>query len=244
MLRGLYTATAGMASEMSAIDLLSNNVANTNTEGFKEDFETLLRQAANPLSYGEAGLVRGTGVLSVKTAVDLSQGPLTQSNSPLDLALQGNGFFALQSPGGVAYSRNGRFHLSPTGQLTSEGGNLLLGVNAQPLTLPDPQGQAIIIKQDGTVSVGGTAVGQIGVFDAPSWQKGGNDLYTPGPGATAAPISTTLVRQGMIEGSNIDLVSTMGAIMSTERSYEADSQLQKMEDEMLQQGVSDVGRMP
>lgn len=243
MLRGLYTATAGMATEMSAIQLLSNNVANANTIGFKEDFETLLRQGANPLSYGEGGLVRGTGVLSVKTGVDINQGSLHATNNPFDLALQGSGMFGVQSAGGVVYTRNGRFSLSATGQLTTESGNVVLGANGQPLRLPDPQGQPVLIKPDGTIVEGSTTVGQIGVFAAPTWLKAGNDSYTPSGGAVTATTATP-IKQGMLEQGNVDLVNTMGAIMTAERSYEAASQMQKYEDQMLQQGANDVGKMP
>ena len=243
MLRGLYTATAGMATAMSAIELLSNNVANANTIGFKEDFETMLRQSANPLSYGMGGLVRGTGVLSVKTGVDVAQGSLHSTNNPLDLALQGGGMFGVQSPNGLLYTRNGRFNLSATGQLVTEGGNVVLGANGQPLKLPDPQGQPILVQQDGTIVEGNTTVGQVGVFTAPTWLKAGNDLYTPtgGPVTTSA---TTPIRQGMLEQGNVDLVTTMSSIMSIERSYEAASQLQRSEDTVLQQGANDVGRLP
>jgi flagellar basal-body rod protein FlgF len=242
MIRGFYTATAGMASEMTAINLLANNVANANTEGFKEDFETVFRQAANPLSYGMGGLVRGTGVLSVQSGADLTQGALTQSRNPLDLALQGPGFFAVQSSRGTVYTRNGQFLLSATGQLTTEGGNLVLDVNGRPITVPDPQGKAILVNQDGTLIVGGTTIAKIGVFNAAAWQKTGNDLYLPTTPAT--PVTGTIVRQSMIEGSNVDLVSEMGTIMSVERSYEASSQFQQAQDQILQLSVNDIGKLP
>jgi flagellar basal body rod protein FlgG len=80
MLQGLYTATAGMVTEMAAVDVLSNNLANADTVGFKEDFETLVRQGANPLSYGMGGAVRGTGVLDVRTGIDFTLGSMRQTN--------------------------------------------------------------------------------------------------------------------------------------------------------------------
>jgi len=242
MLRGLYTATASLATEMSAIELLSNNIANTNTVGFKQDLETLQRQGANPLSYGMNGLVRGTGILDVRTTVDLNQGSLRDTSGPLDVALQGPGMFGQQSAAGVVYSRNGRFNVSANGQLVAENGNLVLDQNGKPMTVPDLQGQVVVVKSDGTLQVGATTVGRIGVFNATNWTKAGNALYAP-VGGTATPTTATPMQQGMLEQGNVDLVGTMSALMTAERSYEAASQLQRTMDQMLQQGANDIGRL-
>lgn len=242
MLRGFYTATAGMATEMSAIDLLTNNVSNSTTVGFKEDFASLLRQGANPLSYGDGGLVTGTGILSVNTTPNLSQGPLTQTNGQFDVALQGPGMFGLNSPAGPVYTRNGRFQVNALNQLVTESGNFVLDVNGHPIQLPDQQGQPVNIAKNGDVQVGNTKIATIGVFNAAGWKKAGNWLYAPtGP---VTNLTTTPVQQGMLEASNVDLVSTMGTIMSVERSYEAANQLQKQEDTILQSSVNDIARMP
>ncbi len=242
MLRGLYTATAGMVSEMSAIDVLTNNLANADTVGFKEDFETLVRQGANPLSYGEGGLVRATGVLNIQTGVDLTQGSLRQTGNPLDLALQGPGMFAIRNGQGIVYTRNGRFHLSATRQLVTLEGLPVLGANSQPITLPDPQGQPIVIRDNGTIQVGTQAVGQIGIFTAAGWQKAGNGGYTPTGPVTVS--STILVKQGMLEAANLDLTQAMGSIMTAERAYEASVQMQHMQDQLAQQAANDIGKLP
>ncbi|MBA3826894.1 MAG: flagellar hook-basal body protein [Ktedonobacterales bacterium] len=242
MLQGLYTATAGMVTEMSAVDVLSNNLANADTVGFKEDFETLVRQGANPLSYGMGGAVRGTGVLDVKTGIDFTLGSMRQTSNPLDVALQGPGMFGIQSGAGAVYARNGRFHLSATRQLVNVDGNPVLGVNGQPISLPDPQGQPIVIRADGTVQVGTSVAGQIGIFGATGWQKAGNGTYTPV--GTAAAISTTQVRQGALEMTNLDLTHALGAVMGAERAYEAAVQMQHMQDQLAQQAANDIGKLP
>lgn len=242
MLRGIYTSTASMVTNMSAIELLSNNVANTNTVGFKEDFETLVRQAANPLSYGEGGLVRGTGILNLQTGVNLTQGSFHATDGPLDLALQGPGMFAMQSADGTVYGRNGRFHLSSTGQLVTESGNVVLDNQGQPINIPDPQGNPITIREDGTIIIGNATIAQIGVYNSTDWQKAGNWLYTPTGPVTA--VTTTPIKQGILELANVDLVHEMGAIMTAERSYEAALQIQHTQDQMLQQSVNDVARLP
>jgi flagellar basal-body rod protein FlgF len=238
---GFYMSTAGMASEMSALSVLSNNLANANTPGYKEDFETLLRQASNGLSYGMGGLVRSTGILDTRTQLDLTQGSLTNSTSPLDVALTGPGFFCIQSPTGVTYTRDGRFHLSPTGQLTGEDGGFVLDVAGRPIQLPDPQGQDIKIRPDGTINIGATNIGQIGVYNASAWTKNGNGQYSP-VGGTATPISTTLMQQNMLETANVNVSTLMGSLMSIERSFEAASQLQKQSDQIQQQAVNDIAK--
>jgi flagellar basal body rod protein FlgG len=230
-----------MATEMSAIDVLTNNLANVDTAGFKEDFGTLVWQAANPLSYGEGGLVRATGVLSVQTSLNLNQGNLQTTNNPLDLALQGQGMFGVRTAQGTVYTRNGQFHLSATRQLVSAAGNPVLGANGALLTLPDPQGQPIVVNATGAVQVGTTTVGQIGVFNAAGWLNAGNDTYTPSGTVTAATGAT--IQQGMLEMPNMDLSQTMGQLMGVERAYEAASQLQHTEDQIAQSAANDVGRV-
>jgi flagellar basal-body rod protein FlgF len=242
MLRGIYTATAGMVSEMSAIDVLTNNLANTNTAGFKEDFATLVRQGANPLSYGEGGLVLATGVLNAQTSVDMTEGSLQVTGNPLDLALQGSGMFAVRSGQATSYTRNGRFHLSATRQLINQDGAAVLGANGQPITLPDPQGQPIVVGPTGSITLGGAPVGQIGVFDAAGWQNAGNGTYQPIGAASATTAS--IIKQGMLEGANLDLAQAMGMLMTVERAYEATSQLQRTQDQIAQQAANDVGKMP
>ena len=243
MLRGFYTASAGMASQMAALDLLSNNIANVNSIGYKTDFEMLVRQTSSPLSYGMNGVVRGTGTLSVRQSLDLGQGSLIQTGRTFDLALQGSGMFAVRSPGGaINYTRDGRFHLDAQRQLVDDSGNAVLSAAGQPMTLPDNQGQTFTVETTGTIRLSDATYGQVGVFDAAGgWQKGGNGLYAP-VGA-AQVVSSTPVRQGMVENANLDLVRTMGMIMSVQRSYEAATQLQHTEDQILQQSVNDVGRV-
>jgi flagellar basal body rod protein FlgG len=243
MLRGLYTATAGMASEMAAIDVLTNNLANSDTTGFKEDFETLVRQGANPLSYGEGGLVRGTGVLNVRTSIDLTEGSLDQTGNPLDLALLGTGMFGLQTAQGTVYTRDGRFHLSATRQLIAADGSPVLGANGAPITLPDPQGQPIVIGPTGAITVNGATVGTVGIFTASGWQNAGNGAYRAAGPVTAAP-AATMIKQGMLEAANLDLTQAMGMLMTIERAYQAASQMQHMQDQLAQQAANDVGKLP
>jgi len=240
MLTGMYTATAGMATEMSAMDVISNNLSNSNTVGYREDFESLLREAANPQSYGMGGAVRSTGILQVQTKVDSSQGRVTPTDGPLDLALEGPGMFAVQTPNGIDYTRSGRLHRTPTGQLATEGGNLVLDTKGQPITIPDTQGKATTIKRDGTIYAGDVLAGQIGVSDSAGWTKVGNGLYAPtGPVTTVA----TPMLQGYIEESNIDLVQLMGSLMTVQRAFQAANQMQHSQDQILQQAVNDIARL-
>ncbi len=242
MLRGIYTSTAGMASEMSAMEVLTNDMANSQTTGYKEDFASLVRQDANPLSYGMGGLVRSTGTLQAQTALNLAQGALLPTGNPLDLALQGPALFGVQSGGQTTYTRDGRFNRAAGGQLVTASGAFVLGANGAPITLPDPQGQPITVRSNGTIQIGATVVGQIGMFNASGWQKIGNGNLQPTGAVTTA--TNTIVQQGMLEQSNIDLSQTMGVILGIERAYEASGTVHKTLDQIAQSAANDVGRLP
>jgi flagellar basal body rod protein FlgG len=242
MLRGIYTSTAGMAAEMNTLEVLSNNLANVNTVGYKEDFQSHLREDAHLLSYGMGGLVRGTAAIGISTRIDIRPGNYNTTNNPLDLAIQGNGMFGLQLPDGtVAYTRNGRFHCTDLGQLANESGQLVLDGNGLPIVLPDPQGEPFNVTEDGTISLNSVPLAQVGVFNASDWSRAGNGLYLPV--GTVGPATDVTIHSGMVEQSNTDLTSTMGRLMSAQRAYQASSQFQRMQDQLLQQSITDLGRV-
>ncbi len=240
MIRGFYTAVAGMSSEMTDISALSNDVSNQATIGYKGDFDSMLMASANPLSYGMGGLVRGTGVLSTVTSLDLTQGALQQTTNPFDMALQGPGFFALQTPTGTMYTRNGAFHIAANGQLVNADGNVVLGANKAPIQFPDLQGKAVTVGVNGVVQVGTLTIGQIGVFNAAGWAKSGADLFTPVGAVTAAP--QTFIRQSMLEQSNVNLSAVLGSMISSQRAFSASAQMQQYAYQMLTEATDSIAK--
>ena len=251
----LWVAKTGLDAQQTRLSVISNNLANANTMGFKTGravFEDLLyqnvRQVGAQSSEGTqlpTGLMIGTGVRTVATEKNHAQGNLVQTDSPLDLAVQGRGFFQVLRPdGSLAYTRDGSFQLSATGEVVTAGGYLL-----QPaLTIPT-DAQSISIGSDGVVSVltsGAAAPTQIGNIqladfaNATGLQPIGENLYQES-GASGAPQTGTpglnsigSLVQGSLESSNVNSVKELVSLIETQRAYEMNSKAISTADQMLQ----------
>jgi flagellar basal-body rod protein FlgG len=257
MIRALYSAASGMTAQQLNIDNIANNLANANTTGYKSrraQFQDLLYQnmvapgsAAGQSTIVPSGLQLGLGTRAVSNEILFQQGSFASTNNPLDLVIQGNGFFQIQQPSGnLAYTRNGSFQLSSTGSLVTSAGNLV-----QPqITIP-PTAQSINIAQDGTVSYTLTGqtqsqtAGQITLagFQNPAGLNSlGGSLFTPTDASGAATVGTPggaeglgTVIQGYTEQSNVSVVDEFINMITSQRSYEANSKVVKAADEMYQQ---------
>jgi flagellar basal-body rod protein FlgG len=257
MIRALYSAASGMSAQEINLDNIANNLANANTAGYKmrrAQFQDLIYQsmiqpgaAAGQNTTVPAGLQLGLGTRAAANEIIFSQGTFTQTNNPLDLAIQGNGFFQILQPNGtIAYTRAGQFQLDQNGNLVTANGDLL-----QPqITIP-PNAQTVTIAQDGTVSYtlpnqsAAQRAGQIqlALFQNPAGLNSiGNSLYLPtdasGNPQVAAPGSSEglgTLMQGYIEQSNVDVVEEFVNLIQSQRTYEANSRVIKAADEMYQQ---------
>ncbi|RPE70556.1 flagellar basal-body rod protein FlgG [Tibeticola sediminis] len=255
MLRSLYIAKTGLQAEQLRMDVISNNLANVNTNGFKGSrpvFQDLLYQnltqpgaQSSQTTQYPSGLQVGTGVRPVSTERLMSQGNLTQTGNSLDLAINGNGFLqVLRADGTIAYTRDGSLQLNNQGQLVTGGGDLI-----QPaITIPQAA-QSITIAKDGTVTVtlpGQAAPQQVGTLQLASFvnpaglQSIGDNLYleTGSSGApnTGQPTLNGLgaVQQGFVEASNVNVVAELVDMISTQRAYEINSKAVQASDQMLQ----------
>ncbi|TSA10030.1 MAG: flagellar basal-body rod protein FlgG [Comamonadaceae bacterium] len=249
----MWVAKTGLDAQQTRMNVISNNLANVNTTGFKRDravFEDLLyqnvRQAGgqtDATSQAPTGLMLGTGVRVVATEKMHAQGNMVNSQNPLDVAIAGEGFFQIaQADGTIAYSRDGNFKLSSTGQLVTSNGALL-----QPAITVPTTASSITIGRDGTVSIelaagGQQVLGQLQIarFVNPSGlQSMGQNLMkeTPAsgtpqvlkPGQTGAG---TLM-QGTLEASNVNVVEEMVNMIETQRAYEINSKAISAVDGML-----------
>jgi flagellar basal-body rod protein FlgG len=256
MIRALYTAASGMNAQQANIDNVANNLANVNTVGFKKsrvEFEDLVYQqtkvpGAPSSATGEApiGLETGLGVRSVATSRDFSRGNLRTTSGPLDLAVEGDGFFQIQLPSGdTAYTRSGAFHLDAQGAVVTNEGYPML----PQITLP-ANATSIAISKDGIVSAavpGQSAAQQFGTIELAGFQNPaglramGGSLYQassasgePTVGVPGADARGTLA-QGFVEDSNVSVVEEMVNMILGQRAYEANSKVIKAADEMLQQ---------
>jgi len=255
MIRSLWIAKTGLDAQQTQLDVVSNNLANVSTSGFKRSravFEDLLYQTlrqpgaqSSQQTQLPTGLQLGTGVRSVATERVFTQGNLQQSGNSLDVAINGQGFFQVQLPDGTtAYSRDGSLHMDSQGQLVTSGGYPL-----QPaITIPS-NGQTITIGRDGTVSVvqsGQPAPTQVGALQLANFlnpaglQARGENLYieTAASGAptTNAPGANGLgtIQQGYIETSNVNVVEELVNMIQTQRAYEINSKAVQTSDQMLQ----------
>jgi len=255
MLLALHTAATGMAAQSRNVDVISNNLANVNTSGFKRgraNFQDLMYQQikAPGAEASAAGTQLPTGIqigMGVRTAgVEnlFTQGDFKQTGSPLDLAIQGSGFFQVQLPNGdTAYTRAGSFSVDGQGQVVTPSGDLL-----QPsITIPQ-DALSIMVGADGTVSVEQpgavqTVVGQIQTagFQNPAGLKLlGNSLFqstnASGEAIIGNPSENGLgsIGQSMLEMSNVNMVEEMVNLISAQRAYEMNSKAIQAADEMLQ----------
>jgi len=257
MVRALYTAASGMTAQQLNVDNIANNLANANTAGFKmrrAQFQDLIYQsliqpgaASGQQTTVPAGLQLGLGTRAASNEIIFTQGAFTQTNNPLDLVIQGNGFFQIRQPNGdLAYTRNGSFQLDRNGNVVDANGNPL----EPQITLP-ATAQNVTIAQDGTVSftlpnqTASQKAGQIQLanFANPAGLNSiGNTLFTPtdasGDPQVGAPGSTEglgTLMQGYSEQSNVDVVEEFVNLIQSQRAYEANSRVVKAADEMYQQ---------
>jgi flagellar basal-body rod protein FlgG len=249
----MWVAKTGLDAQQTRMNVISNNLANVNTSGFKRDravFEDMLyqnvRQAGGQTdanSQAPTGLMLGTGVRVVATEKIHAQGNMMTTQNPLDLAIAGGGFFQIaQSDGTLAYTRDGGFKLSATGQLVTSSGAPL-----QPAITVPQNASALTIGRDGTVSVelnggGNQVLGQIQVarFVNPSGlQSLGQNLLkeTPASGAPQVLVpgqgGAGTIMQGVMEASNVNVVEEMVSMIETQRAYEINSKAIQAVDGML-----------
>jgi flagellar basal-body rod protein FlgG len=236
MLEGLYTAAAGMAAQQERLDALSNDVANSNTTGYKHvrvGFYDLLYQPDGP----GAGAVRtGSGAAAVDVGRGFEQGSLQQTQQPFDLAIVGQGYFQVRLPTGqTALTRDGSFRLDASRQLVTATGARLVPPIRVPAGVDD---KSVSIAANGTVSIRGRTIGRITVVDVPSptgLVAAGDSYFLPG--AASGPVGRAAgarIEQGSLEGSDVNLADTMVDMMDSERSYSMASKAIQMQDQIMQ----------
>ena len=257
MIRALYSAASGMTAQQLNVDNIAHNLANANTVGFKmrrTQFQDLLYQnmvqpgaSAGAQTVVPTGLQLGLGSRPSSNEIIFSQGDFQQTDNPLDMVIQGRGFFQIRRPNGeLAYTRAGNFHLDRDGNVVTSDGNPL----EPQITIPQ-DAQSITIATDGTVSFtqpGQTAAqlgGQIQLanFQNPAGLNSlGGNLYTPTDASGDATVGNPggqeglgSLLQGFQEGSNVSVVQEFINLIVSQRAYEANSKVVKAADEMYQQ---------
>lgn len=259
MLKGLYTAYTGMINEQNRMDVLTNNLANADTIGFKKEGATsqsfdsvLVDKIKDDSEYIRQGRRIGTGNPGVKVGegyTDYSQGSFQVTNNTYDFALGGKGFFTVEFTNkagetSTMYTRDGNFNVTTDGYLVTTDGDYVLGSNDQRIKL-DPNA-AVIVDKNGNITQNDKLVGKFKITDFGDYnylEHYGENYYTPVEGAELQDAMDCGVYQGYLEVSNVSIVSEMVEMISVSRQYEANQKLIQTYDSSLDIAVNQVGKV-
>ena len=256
MLQSLKVSEAGMLGQQEKLEILANNLANLNTPGFKRILSTLEAVPAegtqprlpridvpgeiapNPIPPGS--------LLRVGSSLDLRSGPIEATGNPLDLAIEGEGFFVIQTAAGERYTRNGSFTLDPAGRLVTRQGELVVS-DSGPIEVPE--GAALAVAGDGAVTANGQPIGQLRVVvpaSAGDFAADGTSLYRTAPGRSAPealPAERLRIQPGFLEGSNANPISELVAMITAQRIFEAGQRVLSAADETLRRAVNEIPKI-
>jgi flagellar basal-body rod protein FlgF len=226
-----------MAVQQLRLGFQAENLANADTPGYRREALSVREaESGDPAD-------RPPAVRSVHIRIDATPGPLRTTGNPLDLALDGAGFFCVETPEGVRYTRNGSFRIGGDGVLVTSGGHPVLG-EAGPILLPEGP---VTIDSDGAVEAGGLPAGRLRIGDfaeTDALRKAGNGLYAPvDPESAEIRPAEVRVVQGGLEGSNVSPVAELTRMIATQRLFESYQRVIQAADEMDQKAVTELGRV-
>ncbi|MGE5416739.1 MAG: flagellar basal-body rod protein FlgF [Acidobacteriota bacterium] len=256
MIRGLYIAASGMMVQQARQDVLANNLANLNTAGFKKDRaiveqfpEILLKRIGeldestgekipmSPVSIGNLGM----GSVISQVATDHSTGIPRPTENTNDLAIRSDGYFTIETPQGIRYTRDGSFKLSSEGRLVNTQGYPVMGQNGY----IEPKG-SFSVDEKGRVSANGEALDYLKIVhfdDLKQLKKVGDNLFQTPEGQEGQAMDNPEVLQGFLETSNVNAVQEMVDLITVTRAYEVSQKMIQAEDEVLSKTVNEVGRL-
>lgn len=253
---GAYVALSGALAMERRLEIISNNIANVNTSGFKAEkmaFEVVVPEGSysnmpipqadsnvSPLAANHPFILDATFVDGGTTFIDFSEGPLQKTDNPLHLSLSGDGFFVLETPEGTRYTRSGGFVVSPEGLVTTleghslqgEGGAIALG------------GGVLNIDSTGNIEENGEAIDVLKIVDFAkpyALRKDENGLYVADENVEEVPVQGSVVMQGYLELSNVSVIKEMVSMIETTRAYESYLKVLQVYDDMEQQSNKDIG---
>lgn len=259
MVKGLYTAYTGMRNEQRRMDILTNNLANSDTTGFKKEgatsqaFDSLLAYRIKDLSTpGVDAKHIGDMSLGVKIGevyTDYSQGPLKVTDNTFDIALAGEGFFTIEFTNkagetSTLYTRDGNFNMTKEGYLVTQDGDFVMGTNGQRIQL-QPTAAQTQIDRGGRIYQDGVLRGQLQITDFENYdylEKYGENLYRPLEGITERE-ATAETRQGYLEASNVQTVYEMVQMIATTRAYETNQKVIQAHNDTLQIAANQIGKL-
>ena len=216
---GFYAACTALMARSQALDLVANNLANVSTPGFRAQHDVFRSLLAGFSSFPMSGLNQAVNNYSVlgESHFDLGQGSLEKTGNDFDLAIQGSGFFVVRTAAGLAYTRNGNFHVSPKGKLVTAQGDPVMGVTG-PIDIVGPAS----ISPDGTISVDGAVAGQLKVVDFPAGTplESVGSTYYSAPSKSEVAATDASIQQGSLEASNVNPVASAVELVTIQRYAE------------------------
>lgn len=239
----MYVALSRQMTLRREMDIIANNIANSDTTGFKVEMAMVKTDPAD-----RARMVDGPKslkfVIDDGVIRDFSQGALRRTGATFDLAIEGQGFFKVQSDGGERYTRDGRFTLGADGRLTTQAGDPVLGDGGE--IVVNPEDGEVAISADGVVSQKGEQIGKIDVFafdDLSSLAKDGDNLLRNTSNIEPQVSTAANVRQGMLEGSNVNPIMQITRMIEVSRAYESMARTIEGSSELSRRSVERLGRV-
>ncbi len=249
MIKGIYTSALGLIPLEKRLEVIANNLANVDTTAFKRDdaFSNQLISATELFKNGSPDPTEQD--LNQQTYTDFSQGPMEQTGNPLDVGINGQGFFVVQTSGGTMLTRDGSFTLSQDGTLETCDGAPVMGTNG-PIRIDDVQQlqkSQLVIQPDGTVKAGDKIYGQLQVVIPGSYSqlsKAGGNLYQLKQGGIIQQVTNSSldIKQGYLEGSNVNAIDEMVAMIQLQTEFQAGQKSIQSQDQSLSE-ANQVGQV-
>ncbi len=239
MLKGLRVASKGLITQVVKNDIIANNLANASTAGFKRELARFSRETA--------GTDNSLRELVISSSTDFGRGYVRRTGNPMDLAIEGDGFFVVETPDGERYTRAGSFSLNERGELVTAGGFRVLSTSG-PVVVDLEEGR-LEIANDGTVSVGGISKSALRIVrfrDVSRLERQGGNLFMAGREAGQEDLDQARVNvlTGFLEGSNVNPLEEIVNMISALRTYQAIEKSVKASDEVLDTMINRIGRVP
>ncbi len=232
MATGTYVAISAQIAMERRLEAIASNIANVNTAGYRAvglQFTTELADAGQ-VAFASPG----------ETYVIRNQGPISHTGNSLDVAVDGNGWFALDTPEGTVYTRDGRFHMTANGDLQSVNGYAVLDSGGSPITL-DASGGPVQISEDGAINQGGKRLGVIGLFtipaDATLTRHDNSAVISDKPADPVEDMTANSVRQGYVEGSNVNPILEMTRLIEASRAFDQATTAITQNDQISQEAI-------
>jgi flagellar basal-body rod protein FlgF len=252
MIYGLYLSATGVLASLHRQDVIANNLANSETVGFKRHLTAFQERPPESTAQGRPDLSNamldnlGGGFLVSPTRIDLSEGELEATGNNLDAAIFGKGFFAVDDHGTTRLTRAGQFLVNQQSQLVTSTGQQVLDTDGKPIELPGLMPSRLQIENDGRITHEGKTVAQLGFFDVPDetqLTKQGGNLFGYPEGIKSWQPAQGQIRGGFTERANVDPAIELTQLMETQRQLEANANMIRYQDSALSKAVNEVGKI-